>query len=79
MAGNRRRFATASLIGLSYAGVYFKDNVEICLARRLVGDKLQKAKERLPNGYPRTLEPACPFPRTLAQAQGKSLRTGSGV
>ena len=40
-----------SLFGLSYVGVYFKDNVDIYFARRLVGEKLQEAKERIPQGY----------------------------
>ena len=40
-----------SLFGLSYVGVYFKDNVDIYFARRLVGEKLQEAKARLPQGY----------------------------
>lgn len=40
-----------SLFGLSYVGVYFKDNVDIYFARRLVGEKLQEAKGRLPQGY----------------------------
>ena len=42
---------SVSLFGLSYVGVYFKDNVDIYFARRLVGEKLQEAKERLPQGY----------------------------
>ena len=40
-----------SLFGLSYVGVYFKDNVDIYFARRLVGEKLQEVKSRLPPGY----------------------------
>jgi cobalt-zinc-cadmium resistance protein CzcA len=40
-----------SLFGLSYVGIYFKDNVDIYFARRLVGEKLQEAKGRLPQGY----------------------------
>ena len=31
---------SVSLFGLSYVGVYFKDNVDIYFARRLVGEKL---------------------------------------
>ncbi|WP_454912886.1 efflux RND transporter permease subunit [Variovorax gossypii] len=31
--------------------VYFKDDVDIYFARRLVGEKLQEAKGRLPQGY----------------------------
>ncbi|MFA7267698.1 MAG: CusA/CzcA family heavy metal efflux RND transporter [Sterolibacterium sp.] len=40
-----------SMFGLSYVSVYFKDNVDIYFARRLVGEKLLEAKERLPQGY----------------------------
>ncbi len=42
---------SVSLFGLSYVGVYFKDDVDIYFARRLVGEKLQEVKERLPQGY----------------------------
>ena len=42
---------SVSLFGLSYVGVYFKDNVDIYFARRLVGEKLQDVKGRLPQGY----------------------------
>jgi cobalt-zinc-cadmium resistance protein CzcA len=42
---------SVSLFGLSYVGVYFKDDVDIYFARRLVAEKLQEAKERLPVGY----------------------------
>ena len=42
---------SVSLFGLSYVGIYFKDNVDIYFARRLVGEKLQEAKGRLPQGY----------------------------
>lgn len=42
---------SVSLFGLSYVGVYFRDDVDIYFARRLVGEKLQEAKERLPKGY----------------------------
>lgn len=42
---------SVSLFGLSYVGVYFKDDVDIFFARRLVGEKLQEAKQRLPQGY----------------------------
>ncbi|MCC6611640.1 MAG: efflux RND transporter permease subunit [Burkholderiales bacterium] len=42
---------SVSLFGLSYVSVYFKDDVDIYFARRLVGEKLQEAKERLPQGY----------------------------
>ena len=42
---------SVSLFGLSYVAVYFKDNVDIYFARRLVGEKLQDVKGRLPRGY----------------------------
>lgn len=42
---------SVSLFGLSYVGVYFRDDVDIYFARRLVAEKLQEAKERLPQGY----------------------------
>lgn len=42
---------SVSLFGLSYVGVYFRDDVDIYFARRLVGEKLQEVRERLPTGY----------------------------
>ena len=42
---------SVSLFGLSYVSVYFKDNVDIFFARRLVGEKLIEAKDRIPQGY----------------------------
>jgi cobalt-zinc-cadmium resistance protein CzcA len=42
---------SVSLFGLSYVGVYFEDGVDIGNARRLVGEKLQEVKGRLPAGY----------------------------
>ena len=42
---------SVSLFGLSYVGVYFSDDIDIYFARRLVGEKLQEVKERLPQGY----------------------------
>ena len=42
---------SVSLFGLSYVAVYFNDSVDIYFARRLVGEKLQEVKERLPEGY----------------------------
>ncbi len=42
---------SVSLFGLSYVAVYFKDSVDIYFARRLVGEKLQEVRERLPQGY----------------------------
>jgi cobalt-zinc-cadmium resistance protein CzcA len=42
---------SVSLFGLSYVGVYFDDDIDIWFARRLVGEKLQEVRERLPQGY----------------------------
>ncbi len=42
---------SVSLFGLSYVGVYFDDDIDIYFARRLVGEKLQEVKGRLPAGY----------------------------
>lgn len=42
---------SVSLFGLSYVSVYFKDNVDIYFARRLVGEKLIEARGRIPAGY----------------------------
>lgn len=40
-----------SLFGLSSISITFKDKVDIYFARRLVGEKLQEVKGRLPAGY----------------------------
>ena len=42
---------SVSLFGLSYVGVYFRDDVDIWFARRLVGERLTEVRERLPAGY----------------------------
>lgn len=42
---------SVSLFGLSYVSVYFKDDIDIYFARRLVGEKLIEARERIPEGY----------------------------
>ena len=42
---------SVSLFGLSSVSINFKDNVDIYFARRLVGEKLQEVKGRLPQGY----------------------------
>ncbi len=42
---------SVSLFGLSYVSVYFKDDVDIYFARRLVGEKIIEAKSRMPEGY----------------------------
>lgn len=42
---------SVSLFGLSNVSVYFKDNIDIYFARRLVSEKLLEAKTRIPAGY----------------------------
>ena len=42
---------STSLFGLSYVSVFFKDDMDVQLARRLVSEKLVEAKSRLPEGY----------------------------
>jgi heavy metal efflux system protein len=42
---------SVSLFGLSYVAVYFEDDIDIYFARRLVGERLQDAKGRIPEGY----------------------------
>ena len=40
-----------SMFGFSQVTVYFKDNVDIYFARRLVSEKLVEAKAQIPDGY----------------------------
>ena len=42
---------SVSLFGLSYVGVYFRDDVDVWFARRLVGERIAEAKGRIPEGY----------------------------
>ncbi|MHB1291282.1 MAG: efflux RND transporter permease subunit, partial [Sulfuricella sp.] len=42
---------SVSMFGLSSVSVYFKDDVDIYFARRLVSEKLLEAKTRIPEGY----------------------------
>jgi cobalt-zinc-cadmium resistance protein CzcA len=42
---------SVSLFGLSFVSVYFKDDIDIYFARRLVGEKMLEAKARMPEGY----------------------------
>ena len=42
---------STSIFGLSFVSVYFKDDMDIYFARRLVGEKLIEAKSRIPEGY----------------------------
>ncbi len=40
-----------SNFGLSVVNVYFEDNVDIYFARQLVSERLQEAREQIPNGF----------------------------
>ncbi len=42
---------SVSLFGLSYVSVYFSDSTDIYFARRLVDERLNDAKARIPAGY----------------------------
>ncbi|HET9765153.1 MAG TPA: efflux RND transporter permease subunit, partial [Casimicrobiaceae bacterium] len=42
---------SVSLFGLSYVGVYFEDDMDIYFARRLVAERLEEVKSRIPPGY----------------------------
>ncbi len=46
-----QQIRSVSLFGLSYVAVYFDDDIEIYFARRLVAERLQEAKGRIPEGY----------------------------
>ncbi len=46
-----QKIRSVSLFGLSYVSVYFKDDVDIYFARRLVSEKLQEIKGGIPQGY----------------------------
>ncbi|HWH38337.1 MAG TPA: CusA/CzcA family heavy metal efflux RND transporter [Usitatibacter sp.] len=53
MAGlpNVQEIRSVSLFGLSYVGVYFDDDTDIYFARRLVSERLQEVKARIPAGH----------------------------
>lgn len=53
MAGlpNVQQIRSVSLFGLSYVAVYFKDSMDIYFARRLVAERLQEVRDRIPEGY----------------------------
>ncbi len=46
-----QQIRSVSLFGLSYVSVYFNDSVDIYFARRLAGERLAEARERIPEGY----------------------------
>ncbi len=46
-----KEIRSVSLFGLSYVAVYFKDNMDIYFARRLVMERLAEVRDRIPEGY----------------------------
>jgi len=46
-----QQIRSVSLFGLSYVSVYFKDDMDIYFARRLVMERLQEVASRIPEGY----------------------------
>ena len=46
-----KEIRSVSQFGLSYVAVYFKDDMDIYFARRLVGERLQEVGDRIPDGY----------------------------
>ena len=46
-----KQIRSVSLFGLSYVAVYFKDDMDIYFARRLVAERLQEVRDRIPEGY----------------------------
>lgn len=46
-----QQIRSVSLFGLSYVSVYFNDDVDIYFARRLAGERLAEARERIPEGF----------------------------
>jgi cobalt-zinc-cadmium resistance protein CzcA len=64
---------SVSLFGLSYVAVYFKDNVDIYFARRLVGEKLQEVKGRCPRAM--ASRSSAPTARVWARCSGTRSRT----
>lgn len=45
------RIRSVSNFGLSVVNVYFEDDVDIYFARQLVGERLQEAREQIPQGF----------------------------
>ena len=45
------RIRSVSNFGLSVVNVYFEDDVDIYFARQLVGERLQEAREQIPDGF----------------------------
>ena len=45
------RTRSVSNFGLSVVNLYFEDDVDIYFARQVVGERLQEAREQIPEGY----------------------------
>lgn len=45
------KIRSVSNFGLSVVNVYFKDNVDLYFARQLVGERIQEAREQIPEGF----------------------------
>lgn len=45
------RIRSVSNFGLSVVNVYFDDDVDVYFARQLVGERLQEAREQIPEGF----------------------------
>jgi len=45
------RVRSVSNFGLSVVNIYFEDGMDIYFARQLVGERLQEARERIPEGF----------------------------
>ncbi len=46
-----RKIRSISNFGLSVVSIYFRDDVDIWFARQLVGERLQEAREQIPEGF----------------------------
>ncbi len=46
-----KKIRSVSNFGLSVVNIYFEDNLDIYFARQLVNERLQEAKEKIPNGF----------------------------
>lgn len=45
------KIRSVSNFGLSVVNVYFEDDVDIYFARQLIGERLQEAREQIPEGF----------------------------
>ena len=46
-----KEIRSVSNFGLSVVNIYFKDGMDIYFARQLVGERLQHAREEIPEGF----------------------------